>query len=277
MWVLDHKETWAPKNYCFWPVLLEKTLESPLHCKEIQPDHPKGNQSWIFIGRIYAEAETLILWPPDVKSRLTGKDPDGGKDWRQEEKGTTEDEMSDGITDSMDVSLIQLWEMAKDREGRLACCSPWGHNELGDWTTPTNRGHCVVQGPLLTTLWWPTWKKNLNQSEHVWMCNWFTLAVPLKPTQSTSPIRQQKLKYKENNTVLHMWKVFTTRIRFYMMMDIKQANCGDHSAIHIQILNDYVVHLKSDMSIYTWIEKGNLQYQNTNHWLKGIYSLWLNI
>ena len=93
MWELDYKESWARKNWCFWSVVLEKTLESPLDCKEIQPVHPKGNQSWIFIGRTDAEAETLILWPHDVKNQLTGQDPDAGKDWRQEEKGMTEDEM----------------------------------------------------------------------------------------------------------------------------------------------------------------------------------------
>ena len=93
MWELDYKENWAPKNWCFWTVVLEKTLESPLDCKEIQPVHPKGNQSWIFIGRADAEAETPVLWPPDAKNWLTGKDPDAGKDRRREEKGTTEDEM----------------------------------------------------------------------------------------------------------------------------------------------------------------------------------------
>ena len=91
MWEFDHKESWAPKNWCFWTVVLEKTLESPLDCKEIKPIHPKGNQSWIFIGRTDAEAEAPILWPPDVKNWLIWKDPDAGKDWRQE-KGT-EDKM----------------------------------------------------------------------------------------------------------------------------------------------------------------------------------------
>ena len=90
---LDYKESWVLKNWCFWTVVLEKTLESPLDGKEIQPVHPKGNQSWIFIGRTDAEAETPILWPPDAKSWLIWKDPDAGKDWRDEEKGTTEDEM----------------------------------------------------------------------------------------------------------------------------------------------------------------------------------------
>ena len=93
MWELDYKESWAPKNLCFWTVVLEKTLTSPLDCKEIRPVHPKGDQSWVFIGRTDVEAETPILWLPDTKSRLIWKDPDAGKDWRQEEKGTIEDEM----------------------------------------------------------------------------------------------------------------------------------------------------------------------------------------
>ena len=93
MWELDHKESWAPKNWCFWTVVLEKTLESPLDCKEIQPVHPKWNQSWIFIGRTDGEAETPVLWPSDVKNRLIWKDPGAGNNWRWEEKGTTEDEM----------------------------------------------------------------------------------------------------------------------------------------------------------------------------------------
>ena len=93
VWELGHKEGWAPKNWSFWTVVLEKTLESPLNCKEIHPDHPKGNQSWIFIVRTDAEAEMPILWPPDAKNWLIGKDPDAGKDWRQEEKGMTGDKM----------------------------------------------------------------------------------------------------------------------------------------------------------------------------------------
>ena len=125
MWpcTLDHKESWALKNWCFWTVVLEKTLESPLDCKEIQPSHPKGNQSWIFIGR--TEAETPILWPPDAKNLLIGKDPDAEKDWRQEEKGITEDKM---------VGWPHWHEFeeapgAGDGWGSLACCCPWGHKE----------------------------------------------------------------------------------------------------------------------------------------------------
>ena len=93
MWELDYKESWATKNGCFWTVVLEKTLESPLDSKEIQPVHPKWDQYWVFIGRTDVEAETPILWPPDAKSWVIWKDPDSGKDWGQEEKGTTEDEM----------------------------------------------------------------------------------------------------------------------------------------------------------------------------------------
>ena len=94
MWELNCEESWVPKNWCFWTVVLEKTLESPLDHKEIQPVHPKRDQSWVFIGRTDAEAETPILWPPDAKSWLIGKDPDVGRDWGQEEKGTREDEMA---------------------------------------------------------------------------------------------------------------------------------------------------------------------------------------
>ena len=123
MWELDHKEGWVPKNWCFQTVVLEKTLENLLDCKEIKPVNPKGNQPWILIGR--TDAEALIFWPPDVKSRLTGKDPDAGKDWRQEEKGTTEDEM---------VGWHHWHEPEQipgDSGGHrsLVCGSPWSHKE----------------------------------------------------------------------------------------------------------------------------------------------------
>ena len=114
LWELDYKVSWAPKNWCFWIVVLEKTLENPLDCKEIQPGHPKGNQSWIFIGRTDAEAETPVPWPPDVKSQLTGKDPDAGKYWRQE-KGTTEDEIVGWHHQLNGHSLSKLRELVMDR------------------------------------------------------------------------------------------------------------------------------------------------------------------
>ena len=128
MWELNHKESWAPKNWCFWTAVLEKTLESPLDCKGIQPVHPKGNQSWIFIGRTDAEAEAPVLWPPDAKNQLIGKDPDVGKDWRQEEKGTTEDEM-DVWHHWLDRHEFEQALGVGDGQGSLACCSPWGCKE----------------------------------------------------------------------------------------------------------------------------------------------------
>ena len=116
MWEMDYKESWAPKNWCFWTMMLKKTPESPLDCKQIQPVHPKGNQSWIFIRRTDAEAETPILWPHDAKNWLIGKDPDAGKDWRQDEKGTTEGEMVGWHHRHMDMSLSRLRELVMDRE-----------------------------------------------------------------------------------------------------------------------------------------------------------------
>ena len=135
MWELDYKESWAPKNWCFWTVMLEKILESSLDCKETQPVHPKGDQSWIFIGRTDAEAETPILWPPDVKNWLTRKDPDAGKDWRWEEKGQTEAEMV-GWHHWLDGHESEQALEVGDGQEHLARCSPWlskRQTRLSDW------------------------------------------------------------------------------------------------------------------------------------------------
>ena len=151
MWELDYKESWVPQNWCFWTVVLEKTLESPLDCKEIQPVNPKGYQSWIFIRKIDAEAETPILWPPDTKSWPIGKDPDAGKDWKPEEKGMTKDEMVGG---HQDMNLSKLWELVMDREAWCAAvhgvAKSW--TQLNDWTE-------------LTELHWCPGKKVLDFSE----------------------------------------------------------------------------------------------------------------
>ena len=128
MWELDCEEGWAPKNGCFWTVVLEKTLESPLDCKEIQPVHPKGHQPWDFFGRNDAKAETPVLWPPDAKSWLLGKDSDAGRDWGQEEKGRTEDEMA-GWHHWLDGRESQWTLGVGDGQGGLACCDSWGRKE----------------------------------------------------------------------------------------------------------------------------------------------------
>ena len=127
MWELDHKEGWASKNRCFWNVVLEKTLESSLDCK-IKPVNLKGRQLWIFIGRTDAEAEAPIIWRPDVKNWLIGKDPDAVKDWRQEEKGMTEDKMV-GRHHWLNGYKFRQAPGAGDGQGSLACCSPWGRKE----------------------------------------------------------------------------------------------------------------------------------------------------
>ena len=136
MWELDHKESWAPKNSCFWTVVLEKPLQSPLDCKEIKPVNPKGNQSWIFIGRADAEAEASVLWPPDEKNCLVGKNPYSGKDWRQEEKGLTEDEMV-WWHHWLDGHDCEQTPGVGDGQVSLACCSPWGLKE-SDMTEQLN-------------------------------------------------------------------------------------------------------------------------------------------
>ena len=151
MWELDYKESWAPKDWCFWTVVLEKTLESPLDCKEIQPVHHKGNQSWIFIGRTDAEAEAPILWPPDVKSWLIWKGPDAGKDWRREEKGMTEDEMA-GWHHQLNGHEFG------DGQGGPVCCHSWGRKESHtteqlNWTDVESRLFNWIFRMLFTKIW----------------------------------------------------------------------------------------------------------------------------
>ena len=148
MWELDYKESWAPKIWCFWTVVLEKTLESPLDCKEIQPVHSTGDESWVFIGRADGEAETPIIWPPDGKNWFIWKDPDAGKDWGLEEKGTTEDEM--WWHHQLNGHEFGYTLGAGDGQGGLACCSSWGRKELDTtewliWTESQNHISQLLQ------------------------------------------------------------------------------------------------------------------------------------
>ena len=157
MWELDCEESWAPKNWCFWTVVLEKTLESPLDCKEIQPVHSEGYQLWDFFGRTDAKAETPVLWPLHVKSWLIGKDSDAGRDWGQEDKGVTEDEMA-GWHHWLDGRESEWTPGVGDGQGGLACCDSWGHKE-SDTTERLN---------------WTEGYRNMNVFNSLWR-RWFWL------------------------------------------------------------------------------------------------------
>ena len=172
MWELDYKESWVLKDGCFWTVVLEKTLESLLDCKEIKPAHPKGIQSWIFTERTDAEAETPILWLPDAKNWLTGKDPDAREDWRQEEKGITEDEMV-GWHHWLDGYEFEQAPGVGDGQGSLACCSH-GVAKSGTWLsdwTELNRAHDLGSSEgenEYTHLKCHSPRKHSNVSSHLW-------------------------------------------------------------------------------------------------------------
>ena len=156
MWELDCEESWAPKNWCFWTVVLEKILESPLNSKEIQPVHSEGDQPWDFFGRNDAKTETPVLWPPHVKSWFIGKDPDAGRDWGQEEKGMTEDEMA-GWYAWLDGSESEWTPGVGDGQGGLVCCDSWGRKE-SDMTERLNWTELCMLGwieylPKILLLW----------------------------------------------------------------------------------------------------------------------------
>ena len=151
IWELEYKESWVLKDWRFWTVVLEKTLASALDCKEIKPVHSKGNQSWIFIGRTDVEAETPILWPPDAKNWLIGKDSDAGRDWGQEEKGMTEDEMA-GWHHQLDAHEFKWTPGDGDGQGGLACCDSWGRGE-SDMTERLNWTELNYYSTLSTSVY----------------------------------------------------------------------------------------------------------------------------
>ena len=187
MWELDYKEGWAPKNWCFRIVVLEKTLEGPLDSKEIKAVHPKGNQSWIIIGRTGADAETPILWPPDMKSWLRGKDPDVGKDWRQEKMGMTEDEMV-GWHHQLNGPESEQAPGVGDGQGGLACCSPRGRKELDttewlNWTDWYIYFDVLMYTWLLSSIFMQVWNILILKdfSKTILPCPVYT---PVPPPQS---------------------------------------------------------------------------------------------
>ena len=168
---LDHKEIWALKNWCFQTVVLKKTLESPLDCKEIKPVNPKVNQSWIFIGRTDAKAEFSILWPPYVKSWLIRKDPKAGKDWRREEKGMTEDEMV-GWHDRLNGHEFEQALGDGEGQGGLVCCSPWGHKELDitDWLNRNKNKSWLEHSSCCCLVGWLHWATRFFCPAFIFSC-----------------------------------------------------------------------------------------------------------
>ena len=179
MWELDYKESWAPKNLCFWAVVLEKTLESPLNFKEIQPVHPKGDQSWVFIGRTDAEIEAPILWPPDAKRWLIGKDHDAGKDWRQEEKVMTEDKIV-GWHHRLKGHEFEQALGVGDGQGSLECCSPWGRRQLDiteqlNWTELIDGMELIKFCFSRVTFWYAF--KIIHSSPVIWILTFIVFLI----------------------------------------------------------------------------------------------------
>ena len=186
MWELDHKENWAQKNLCLWTVVLEKTLESPFDCKEIKPVNPKKNKPWIFIGRPDAETEAPILWPFDANSRLIGKDADGGKDWRQEEKSIIDDKMV-GWHHQLDGHEFEQAQGVVDRPKSLACCSPWvaesDTTERLNWTDPLCISDIILKARMEIRV-----DKTMSSCEQ--RLSLYISATPCLPTSGTQLLKK---------------------------------------------------------------------------------------
>ena len=188
MWELDYKESWVLKNWCFWTVVLEKTLESPLDWKEIQPVHPKGDQSWVFIGRTDAEAETPILWPPDVKNWLIWTDPDAGKNWGQKEEGTTEDEMV-GWHHWLNGNGFGWTLGVGEGQGGLLCCRPWGLKEsyMTEWLSWTELNWSILRQLSSVPVGAGHWA-------HLFCLSWITVSLTVLMLSFQSNIKMLHLK-----------------------------------------------------------------------------------
>ena len=215
MWKLDCKKTWAPKNWCFWTVVLEKTLESPLDCKEIQPVHSEGDQPWHFFGRNDAKAETPIGCPPNAKHWLIWKDPDAGKDWGREEKGMTEDEMV-GWHHRLDGHGFGWTPGVGDWQGGLACCSSWGHKESDmtkqmNWLLVTS----VSFLPLLyVTMWTSLGVPGCGEHIGVWLLSRLLSCLLFPLFSSWSPISPSSLFSSPCNSANlsgcpSLWRIFS--------------------------------------------------------------------
>ena len=240
-----------PKNSCFWIVLLEKTLESPLGSKEIKPVNPKGNQPWIFIGGTDVEAKAPILWPPDMKSQLTGKDPDAGKDWRQEEKGTTEDEMV-GWHHQLNGHELEQIPGDGDGQGSLVCCSPWGRKE-SDMTERWNTTTTMCKWITLLCTWDTVSQLYLNIT--------YILRKKLRtelPLRSSYPTSGHLYKeYKDDNlkrythplfiaTVFYTGQNMEITLRAHQQMNNDMTHVNTHTHTHNRIL------LRKKKSCHLW-------------------------
>ena len=250
MWELDYKENWALKNWYFWTVALEKTLESLLDCREIQPVNPKGNQSWTFIGRTDVEAEAPILWPPDAKNWLLGKDPDAWKDWRQDEKGMTEDEMVVWHHWLNEHEFEQAPGVG-DGQGSLACCSPWGCKELDmtkrlNWAELTYEeivspdvgpGVGITQGSAWASLVvqmtknlpavWETWARSLDwedllEEDMATQCS--SNILPRRPHGQWSLAGYSPWGHKESDTTEQWSTVHRAGIRLSYFLSMWQIS-----------------------------------------------------